>query len=115
MAFGLVPPQLMADAAWLLAQAGDETTEVNPLLGWLPFILIAAAFYFFAIRPQRRRAEATRTFQSNLEIGDEVRTAGGIIGVVTAISDKEVTLDVGGVSVRFIKGAIAGHLGSEEA
>lgn len=115
MAFGLVPPQLMADAAWLLAQAGDETNDVNPLLGWLPFVLIAAVFYLFAIRPQRKRAEAARSFQSSLEIGDEVRTAGGIIGVITSLSDTEATLDVGGTTIRFVKAAIAGHVGSEEA
>lgn len=112
MAFGL--PQLIADTAWLLAQAEGES-DVNPLLGWLPFILIAAAFYFFAIRPQRKRGEAVRTFQGGLEIGDEVRTAGGIIGVVSSLSDKEVTLDVGGVTLRFVRGAILGHAGSEDA
>ena len=115
MALGLVPTQLMADAAWLLAQAADEPEAVNPLFGWLPFILIAAAFYFFLIRPQRRRADAVRTFQSGIEIGDEVRTAGGIIGVVSGINEKEVMLDVGGVTLRFVRGAIAGHVEGEEA
>ena len=112
MAFGL--PQLIADAAWLLAQADGES-DVNPLLGWLPFVLIAAAFYFFAIRPQRKRGEALRSFQDSIEIGDEVRTAGGIIGVVNSISDKEVMLDVGGVTIKFVRGAIQGHAGSESA
>lgn len=112
MPFGL--PQLIANTAWLLAQADGET-DVNPLLGWLPFILIAAAFYFFAIRPQRRRAEGVRSFQSALEIGDEVRTAGGIIGVVSGISEHEVMLDVGGVTLKFVRGAIQGHAGSEQA
>lgn len=107
-------PQLIADAVWLLAQA-DSDPEVNPLLGWLPFILIAAAFYYFAIRPQRKRNEAVRTFQGGLEIGDEVRTAGGIVGVVSSISDKEVMLDVGGVTIKFVRGAIAGPAGSEDA
>ncbi|NND02134.1 MAG: preprotein translocase subunit YajC [Acidimicrobiia bacterium] len=112
MAFGL--PQLMADVAWLLAQAEGET-DVNPLLSWLPIILIIAAFYFFAIRPQRKRSENVRTFQSGLEIGDEVRTAGGIIGVVSGMSDNEVMLDVGGVTLRFVRGAILGSAGSEDS
>ena len=111
MAFGL--PQLIADAAWLLAQADGESGG-SGLFNLLFFPLIIAAFYFFAIRPQRKRSESVRTFQAALEIGDEVRTAGGIIGVVSGISDKEVMLDVGGVTLKFVRGAIAGPAGSEE-
>lgn len=99
-------------APWLFAQANDEPT-VNPLAAWLPFILIGAALYFLAIRPQRRRAQALRELQSGLNVGDEVRTAGGIIGVVASISDTEVMVDVGGMTIKFARGAIAGRVGSE--
>lgn len=113
MALSLVPAQLNGAIPWLLA-ASEEDPTVNPLLGWLPFILIGLALYFLAIRPQRKRAETVRTFQQGLEIGDEVRTAGGIIGVVTSISDREVMVDVGGVTLKFVRGAIAGPAGSDE-
>lgn len=113
VALSLLPTQLLAgNDAWILAtEASDET--VNPLLGWLPLILIGLALYFLAIRPQRKRAEAVRTFQKALEIGDEVRTAGGIIGVVTGISDSQVMLDIGGLTVTFVRGAIAGPVGDD--
>ena len=112
MAFGL--PQLIADAAWLLAQSEGDGGTGSLIGGLLPFVLIFVAFYFFLIRPQRKRSEAVRTFQTNLEIGDEVRTAGGIIGVVSGISENEVMLDVGGVTLKLVRGAIAGAVGSED-
>lgn len=114
MAAGLFSTKLLADSAWLLAQADGESAT-NPLIAWLPLILIGLALYFFAIRPQRKRADAVRGFQSELAIGDEVRTAGGIIGVITSISEQEVMVDVGGVTMRFVRGAIAGPAGSEPA
>jgi preprotein translocase YajC subunit len=97
---------------WLIGQASDETT-VNPLVAWLPFILVGAALYFLAIRPQKKRQQAVRDFQSNLNVGDEVRTAGGIIGVVASISDQEVMVDVGGLTLKFARGAIAARAGGE--
>ena len=113
VAVSLVPTQLLAgNPAWILAQEADPET-VNPLLGWLPLILIGLALYFLAIRPQRKRAEAVRTFQKSLEIGDEIRTAGGIIGVVTSISDSQVMVDVGGMTLTFVRGAIAGPAGDD--
>jgi len=97
---------------WLLAQASDDT-NVNPLVAWLPFILVGAALYFLAIRPQKKRQQAVRDFQSHLNVGDEVRTAGGIIGVVASISEQEVMVDVGGMTLKFARGAIAARAGGE--
>ena len=86
---------------------------MNPLVAWLPFILVGAALYFLAIRPQKKRQQAVRDFQSTLSVGDEVRTAGGIIGVVASISEQEVMVDVGGVTLKFARGAIAARAGGE--
>ena len=92
-------------ATALLAQAeGDQA--VNPLAAWLPFILVGLALYFLLIRPQKRRAQALRDFQGALSVGDEVRTAGGIIGRVTELGDDSVRLDVDGVTLRFARGAV---------
>lgn len=113
MAFSLALTQLTAASGWLLA--AEESDPVNPLLGWAPFLLIGLALYFFAIRPQRKRAESVRGFQESLAVGDEIRTAGGIIGVVNSLSDTEVMVDVGGVTMKFIRGAIAGPAGGEDS
>lgn len=111
MNLSVIAAHLVA-SPWLLAQASDDTS-VNPLVAWLPFILVGAALYFLAIRPQKKRQQAVRDFQANLTVGDEVRTAGGIIGVVASISDQEVMVDVGGMTLKFARGAIAARAGGE--
>ncbi|MCP3974359.1 MAG: preprotein translocase subunit YajC [bacterium] len=103
---------IFAGPAWVLAQDAAEDS-VNPLLAWLPFILVGLALYFLAIRPQKRRAQQLRDFQSELAVGDEVRTAGGIIGIVSSLSDREAIVEVGGVKLKFARGAIAARAESD--
>jgi preprotein translocase subunit YajC len=103
----LAPGMVLAQAA------GDDTSTTNPLVSLLPFILIGAVFYFLAIRPQRKRSETLRQFQKELAVGDEVRTAGGIIGVISSLSDSEAMIDVGGVKLKLARGAIAAHAGDD--
>ena len=53
----------------------------------LPMIVIFAAFYFLMIRPQQKKQKAHTQLVSNLSAGDEILTAGGILGVITGISE----------------------------
>jgi preprotein translocase subunit YajC len=53
----------------------------------LPMIVIFAAFYFLMIRPQQKKQKAHTELVSNLSAGDEILTAGGILGVITGISE----------------------------
>ena len=53
----------------------------------LPMIVIFAAFYFLLIRPQQKKQKAHTQLVSNLSAGDEILTAGGILGVITGISE----------------------------
>jgi preprotein translocase subunit YajC len=50
-------------------------------------VIIFAAFYFLLIRPQQKKQKAHAALISNLKTGDEILTAGGILGVVTGISE----------------------------
>ena len=59
----------------------------NPLGFLLPMVIIFAAFYFLLIRPQQKKQKAHNELISNLKAGDEVLTAGGVLGVITGISD----------------------------
>lgn len=63
------------------AQQGD------PFGFLLPMIIIFAAFYFLLIRPQQKKQKAHTELVGKLKAGDEVLTAGGILGVITATSD----------------------------
>jgi preprotein translocase subunit YajC len=60
----------------------------------LPLILMFAAMYFLMIRPQQKRAKEQKAMIEALAKGDEVVTAGGILGKVSKVSDAYITLEV---------------------
>ena len=53
----------------------------------LPFVVLIVVFYFFLIRPQRKRDKQERDMRNSIEIGDEISTIGGFIGRVVNIKD----------------------------
>lgn len=57
-------------------------------------IVIFVAFYFLLIRPQQKRQKAHTELVNALATGDEVLTAGGILGKVTAVSEHYATLEI---------------------
>jgi preprotein translocase subunit YajC len=78
------------------------------LTSFLPIILMFVVLYFLMIRPQMKRQKEQRAMMEALAKGDEVVTAGGILGKVTKVSDAYVTLEVSdGVEVPVQKVAIA--------
>jgi preprotein translocase subunit YajC len=74
------------------AQAAGGAQE--QLLGFLPIILMFVVLYFLMIRPQMKRAKEHKTMLEALQKGDEVVTAGGIVGRVVKVGDAYVTLEV---------------------
>ena len=69
--------------------------EQNPLMTFLPFILILIVLYFFIIRPQSQKAKKQREFKDQVEKGDKVVTIGGIHGKIKDVKEDSFTLDVG--------------------
>ena len=59
----------------------------------LIFVVIGAAFYFLIYRPQQRKQKAAKAQSNEFVVGDEVVTAGGIVGRVLDITDDRVTLE----------------------
>ncbi len=81
----------------------------NPIMSFVPLIIIFAIFYFLLIRPQQQRAKKHREFLDSLQRGDEVMTAGGIIGKIKGLTDDVVTLEVAdNVRVKVGRAQIAG-------
>ena len=64
------------------------------LLGFLPIILMFVVLYFLMIRPQMKRAKEHKTMLAALQKGDEVITAGGMVGRVNKVSEGYVTVEV---------------------
>jgi preprotein translocase subunit YajC len=78
-------------ASLVLAQASSEG---NALMGMLPIILMFVILYFLMIRPQMRRQKEHRNMVAALSKGDEVISAGGIVGKITKVNDNYVTVEV---------------------
>jgi preprotein translocase subunit YajC len=64
------------------------------IVGFLPIILMFVLLYFLMIRPQMKRAKETKAMIEALQKGDEVITAGGVIGRITRISDAYIGLEI---------------------
>ena len=85
----------------LQAQAGGDYSFL------IMMVAIFAIMYFFMIRPQNKKQKEIQNFRKNLEIGQEVITAGGIYGKVKEIEDNVVVLEIAsGVKIRIDKNSI---------
>jgi preprotein translocase subunit YajC len=85
----------LIDLNGILAQAGAPQTGQPQQPSWMtfaPMILLVIVFYFILIRPQQQRAKQQAKLIANLKSGDKVVTSGGIIGVVTSVKDRTVSL-----------------------
>ena len=63
-------------------------------IGFLPIILMFVLLYFLMIRPQMKRAKETKAMIEALQKGDEVITAGGVLGRITRITDAYIGLEI---------------------
>ena len=78
---------------------------------FIPLVLIFVVFYFLLIRPQQKQAKQHRAFLSDLKKGYKVVTKGGLHGVITAVADTVITLEIAkDVSVKISRDGIAGSL-----
>lgn len=76
------------------AYAQTATGMDSSLTSFLPIILMFVVLYFLMIRPQMKRQKEQKAMMDALAKGDEVVTAGGMLGKVTKVADNYVTLEV---------------------
>ncbi|MBX7540891.1 preprotein translocase subunit YajC [Qipengyuania sphaerica] len=82
----------------------------------LPWIAIFAVFWFLMIRPQLRQQKAHREKVEGLKRGDEVVTAGGLVGKITKVEEHFVELELAkGMKVRAVKNTIGEVLSAKPA
>jgi len=63
-------------------------------IGLLPIVLMFVLLYFLMIRPQMKRAKETKAMIEALQKGDEVITAGGVLGRITKLGDAYISLEI---------------------
>jgi preprotein translocase subunit YajC len=77
------------------AQAAAPAESVGgSFTSFLPIILMFVVLYFLMIRPQMKRQKEQQAMMAALSKGDEVITAGGMLGKVTKVTEVYVTLEV---------------------
>ncbi|MEA3287961.1 MAG: preprotein translocase subunit YajC [Candidatus Marinimicrobia bacterium] len=81
---------MFANILLMAAPAGGEAG--NPILSFLPIILMFGVFYFLLIRPQTKRQKESEKMRSELKKGDHIITSGGIHGTIEGIKDNDILL-----------------------
>ena len=91
--------------AYAQAAAGADTA--SSLMSFLPMIAMFAVLYFIMIRPQMKKQKEHKAMIDALAKGDEVVTAGGLLGRVTKVAESFVSLEVSsGVEVQCQRSAV---------
>ncbi|MBQ8176190.1 MAG: preprotein translocase subunit YajC [Oscillospiraceae bacterium] len=85
-----------ADAAAAGDSAQQASTMGSIIYMIFSFGLLFVVFYFFMIRPQKKKEKEAKQLRDNLQIGDEVTTIGGITGIVVRKTEDTVVIETGG-------------------
>ncbi len=89
------------------AAAVGGTDMMSSLTGMLPLALMFVVLYFVMIRPQMKRQKEAKSMIDALAKGDEVATAGGLIGKVTKLGDSYLSVELAqGVEVQVQRTAV---------
>ncbi|PIT75130.1 preprotein translocase subunit YajC [Limnohabitans sp. JirII-29] len=87
------------------ASAGGDI--MSSLTGMLPLVLMFVVLYFVMIRPQMKRQKEHKSMIDALAKGDEVATAGGLLGKVTKLGDTTLSVEIAtGVEVQLQRSAV---------
>ena len=80
--------------AFAMAQPQGGAGAQNPIMAFMPLIILFAIFYFLLIRPQQKKAKEHRQMLESLRKGDVVITSGGLYGRIVDINGDELSLEV---------------------
>lgn len=81
------------------------------IMSLLPLLLIFVIFYFFLIRPQMKQAREHKQMVEALSKGDEVVTAGGIVGRITSVGESFIEVEIAsGIEVKVQKHSVSATL-----
>ena len=97
--------------------AGGGAGAAGGLISFVPIILIFAIMYFLMIRPQQKKVKDHKAMVEALRRGDQIVTAGGVIGKVTKVEDGKAEVEVEiapNVRVRVVRSTIGQVLSKTE-
>ncbi len=95
---------MLISPAWAQAPAAAQGGGIESIL---LIVVMFGVMYFLMIRPQMKRAKEHKTMVEGLQKGDEVITAGGILGRISKVDDQYVTVAIAaGVEIQAQRAAI---------
>ena len=98
----------------IVAQAAKPSSGEMLMQMLVPFGLIFLVFYFLMMRPQAKQREKQAAFLNALKVGDEIVTAGGILGKITAIDETVVTIEISkGTKMKVLRSRVKSSKQSE--
>ncbi|MEO5969131.1 MAG: preprotein translocase subunit YajC [Bdellovibrionia bacterium] len=112
----LVGGSAFADGPAIPAGSSPLSNAVAPaanqqpagFMAFMPFLLMFGVLYFLILRPQQKKLKDQQQMLTSLKHGDEIVTTSGILGKVTGITDKVVTVEVAdNVKVKMLKSQVS--------
>jgi preprotein translocase subunit YajC len=92
-----------------------QTQAQNPLISFLPILIVGVIFYLLIFMPMRKRQKKTEAMIADVQNGTRVITSSGIYGTVVGVKDKTFILKIADqVKIEIAKSAVAGLQGPEE-
>jgi preprotein translocase subunit YajC len=92
-------------SAWAQAAPAQQP---DALTSFIPLIIRGVVFYFLLIRPQTKRAKEHRKMVSELKVGDEVVTSGGVLGKISDAGDQFLEVEIAtGVTVKVQRSTVS--------
>ena len=92
--------------------------RANPLVGFLPILLIFAIFYFLLFLPMQRQRKRHQKMLASLKNGDTVVMTGGLVGTIVAINDDDtliIRVKPDNVKLQVARSAVASLLGQPKS
>ena len=105
--------------SFITVLTSNTATASSASLGWTSIIwlvLLLVAFYFILIRPQRKKEKKDAEMRKNIQIGDEIVTAGGIVGIVCKLEEETLVIETGSdkSTLRITRWAVSQNLDAEK-
>ena len=88
-----MPSQTATTTASTAAPGGPQP-QPNPIVSFVPIIVICGILYMLVIRPQQKQAKDHRRMVDNLKPGDRIVTQGGLLGNVVSLKPASVVIRV---------------------
>ena len=93
-------------AGAMLTQSGAAGGGVSMII---MVVAMLAIFYFLLIRPENKKKKAAAQMRSELAVGDQITTIGGVVGTICAVKEDTIVIETSADRVRmeFTKGAVS--------